>query len=81
MYYLYLVLCDDNSIYTGITTNVDRRFREHKEGRGGHYTRSHKVMRLLYSEKVGTKSEALKREWQIKGWRQEKKLNLAKKLE
>ena len=78
MYYMYLILCDDNSIYTGVTTDVDRRFKEHAEGRGGHYTRSHKVRKLLYSEKVGSKSEALKREKQIKGWTHNKKLKLAR---
>lgn len=76
MWYTYLVLCRDRSIYTGITNNLQERFKIHKEGCGGHYTQSHKVIELLYSEKFGTKSEALKREAQIKGWRREKKLNL-----
>lgn len=78
MYYVYLILCVDGSIYTGITTNVDRRFREHKDGKGGHYTRSHEPKKLLYSEKAGSKSEALKREKQIKEWTHKKKLNLAR---
>lgn len=78
MWYTYLILCKDSSIYTGITNNLERRFKYHKEGKGGHYTRSHTVTRFLYSEKFETKSEALKREAQIKGWRRENKLNLIK---
>lgn len=78
MWYTYLLLCKDNSIYTGITDDLEKRFKNHKEGRGGRYTRSHKVIELLHYEKFDTKSEALKREAQIKGWRKEKKLNLVK---
>ena len=40
MYFVYLIKCKDGTIYTGITTDVKRRFVEHKEGKGGHYTRS-----------------------------------------
>jgi putative endonuclease len=76
MYYVYLILCEDKSIYTGITTNIERRFEEHKNHLGGHYTSSHNVRKLLYSEKFTTRSEALKREAEIKGWRREKKLDL-----
>ncbi len=78
MWFMYLMLCRDKSIYTGITYDLKKRFATHKEGRGGHYTRSRKVVEILYSEQFETKSEALKRELQIKGWRREKKLNLIK---
>ena len=78
MYYVYLIECRDGSIYTGITTDVRRRFDEHKNGRGGHYTSARKVKRLLYSEKHPTRSSALKREAEIKNWPREKKLLLVK---
>jgi len=78
MWFTYLLLCKDQSIYTGITNNLEERILHHKQGKGGHYTRSHKAKELLYSEQFETKSEALKREDQIKGWRREKKLNLIK---
>ncbi len=78
MYYLYLVLCEDNSIYTGITTDLDRRLIEHKTKSGGRYTKLHRATKLLYSEKFLSQEEALRRERQIKGWRREKKLNLIK---
>jgi putative endonuclease len=76
MYYVYLIECEDKSIYTGVTNDLDRRFKEHRDRIGGHYTASHRVKKLIYSESFKTKSEALKREAQIKGWRREKKLEL-----
>lgn len=66
MYYVYIVQCADKSLYTGITIDVERRFLEHQNGKGGHYTRSHKVKKIVYTEKVKTRSRALKREYQIK---------------
>jgi len=80
MYYLYFLLCDDNSIYTGVTNNIERRFSEHKNKRGGHYTSSHKAVKIIYKEVYPTQKEALVRELQIKGWRREKKLALINKL-
>ena len=78
MWYVYLILCKDKSIYTGITNDLKERFKNHKDGKGGHYTRSHKVVKFLYSEQLQTKSEALRREAEIKDWRREKKLDLIK---
>lgn len=75
-YFVYILQCDDGSLYTGITTDVTRRFAEHKNGKGGHYTASHHAQKILYTEKRGTKSEALKREAKIKSWRREKKMEL-----
>ena len=77
MYFLYLIQCFDGSIYTGITNDLERRFGEHKNKKGGHYTASHKVEKIIYTEQFPTKSEALKREAEIKSWRREKKLELA----
>lgn len=78
MYFVYLIECGDGSIYTGITTNVKRRFSEHKNGKGGHYTSSKQVVRILYTEKLKTRSEATKREFEIKSWSRKDKLNLIK---
>ena len=76
MYYLYLIQCEDGSIYTGITTDLKRRFKEHSDKVGGHYTRAHKVEKILYAEKYPTRSEALKREMEIKKLRRKEKLKL-----
>ena len=78
MYYLYLILCENNSIYTGVTSNPNRRFTEQQNKKGGRHTKLHKVTRLLRVEEFQTKKKALERERQIKGWRREKKLNLIK---
>ncbi len=78
MYYVYLILCKDNTIYTGITTNLERRFKEHKEGTGGAYTRAHPVKKILYSERRKTRSSASKREAEIKSWEKGRKLALIK---
>lgn len=77
MYYLYLLQCRDNSIYTGITNDVAARFKKHKDGRGGSYTRSHGAKKMIYTEKYKTRGEALQRESEIKGWRRDQKLLLA----
>ena len=76
MYFVYLIECSDGSIYTGITTNVTRRFAEHQNGSGGHYTKSKGVSRILYTESHTDKSSALKREFEIKGWTRAKKLRI-----
>ena len=76
MYFVYILECANDSLYTGITTNVERRFDQHKKGRGGHYTRAKKVTQIVYTEKHPNRSSALKREAQIKGWARQKKLNL-----
>ncbi|MEK7636729.1 MAG: GIY-YIG nuclease family protein [Patescibacteria group bacterium] len=78
MYFVYLIECKDGSLYTGITTNVERRFNEHKNGVGGHYTNAKKVVRVVYVEKRPHRSSALKREAEIKSWTRQRKLNLIK---
>ena len=75
-YFVYLLKCKDNSIYTGITTDLERRFAEHKNKKGGHYTSSRGVERILHTEEYPSRSEALKREAEIKSWCREKKMKL-----
>ena len=76
MYYVYLLKLSDTTIYTGITTDVARRFNEHKDGKGGHYTSSRKAVKILYSEECKDRSTALKREAEIKRWPRKKKFEL-----
>lgn len=78
MYFVYLIACKDDSIYTGITTDVARRVGEHRAGKGGSYTRSRKVKKLLYTEAHPDRSSALKREAEIKKWKHGEKLHLVK---
>jgi putative endonuclease len=76
-YWVYLLLCADDSIYTGITTDVVRRLKEHKEGKGGAYTRSHGAVRMIHVEMKRGKGSALRREAEIKKWTRAKKLEYA----
>ena len=78
-YFIYLLECNDGSIYTGITNDVERRFSEHRRGQGGRYTRARKAVKLLHTEIHPDRSSALKREAEIKRWNRKKKLTLAKK--
>jgi len=79
-WFTYIIECEDKSLYTGCTNDLYRRFKQHSAGIGGKYTASHKPIKILFSEKYNTRSEALKRETQIKGWSRTKKLKLIKKL-
>ncbi len=66
MYVVYILECADGSLYTGITTDVARRFLEHQAGKGGHYTRARKAVKIVYTEKHENRSSASKREAEIK---------------
>lgn len=78
MYYVYMLRCGDGSLYTGITTDVARRLRQHQAGKGAKYTRSHLPVELVYQEQQEDKSAALKRELEIKALPREQKLMLMK---
>jgi putative endonuclease len=75
-YFVYLLECNDGSLYTGITTDVTRRFSEHKSGIGSHFTRAKKAKRIVYSEEQASRSLAQKREAEIKKWPRKRKLAL-----
>lgn len=66
MYWVYILQCIDGSFYTGSTNDVEKRLKAHFDGKGAKYTKSHKPVKLIYSEKFPTKEKAMKREWQIK---------------
>jgi len=75
-WHVYILRLSDDSLYTGVTTDIPRRVNEHKKGKGGAYTRSHLPAKLTYHESHKTKSKALKREAEIKSWTRKKKLAL-----
>lgn len=62
MYWVYMVLCADNSYYSGSTTSLERRIHEHNEGKGAKYTRSRRPIKLLQAWKVENRSTALRLE-------------------
>lgn len=65
-WFIYIIRCRNNSLYTGITTDVERRFLEHESGKGAKYLRGKGPLKLVFYKEVGTKSEALKLEFSIK---------------
>ena len=72
-WYLYILRCKDNTLYTGITTDVEKRLEAHRSGKGAKYTRGRAPLELMYRESCGDHSTALKRELEIKAMsRQEK---------
>ena len=73
---VYIILCEDNSLYTGITTDVQRRFAQHLTGTGAKYFRGHSPLRLVYLEDGHDRSSASRREAEIKKLRPEDKRRL-----
>lgn len=71
--------CADDSLYTGITTDVERRVKEHNEvGKGAKYTRARQPVALVYSEEAENRSEAASREAVLKKLKRSEKLDLVK---
>ena len=65
-FYTYLARCNDGSLYTGYTVDLNEREAKHNEGKGARYTRVRLPVKIVYSEEFQTKSEAMKREYEIK---------------
>lgn len=76
-YYIYILRCNDDTLYTGICTDIDRRVTEHNESdKGAKYTRVRRPVTLVYSEESQDRSTASKREYEIKKFTRKKKLEL-----
>ena len=73
-HYVYILLCSDDTLYTGYTNNLEKRIQQHNEGKeGAKYTRSRRPCTLVYHEEYDSKTEALKREYYIKHKMKKKK--------
>lgn len=74
-YFVYILRTSLNTLYIGQTNDLERRMKEHKEKKtpSAKYMRYFTSFELVYSEKYETRSEALKREWQLKQWPKKKK--------
>ena len=75
-WYIYILRCGDDTLYTGITDDVEKRFSAHAAGKGAKYTRGRGPLTLVYTEEVEDKSAALKREHAIKKLPRTEKLKL-----
>ncbi len=80
-YFVYMLQCADDTIYTGYTNNLDKRVARHNEGKASKCTRARLPVRLVYCEQFETKSEALKRECEIKKLHRSQKLDLIRNHE
>jgi len=78
MHYVYIVQCADGTLYTGWTTNLEKRIKAHNDKKGAKYTKSRTPVQLFYSEEYETKSRALKREAEIKKMPRSRKTMLPK---
>lgn len=77
MYFLYILECSDQTLYTGITTNLDRRLKEHNNSKSGaKYTKLRRPVKLVYAEEFVNRSEASKEEAKIKKLSHQQKINL-----
>lgn len=76
VWYLYILRCGDNTLYTGITTDVHKRLEVHRSGKGAKYTRGRGPLELVYREECGSHSDALKREIDVKRLGRTEKLQL-----
>ena len=75
-WHVYIILCSDNSLYTGITTDIARRLHQHETGRGAKYFRGRQAKVLVYLENGHSRSSAGKREAEIKGMTRAEKCRL-----
>ena len=74
--FTYIVRCSDDTLYTGWTTNLEKRILAHNSGKGAKYTKTRLPVTLVYHEMFASKSEAMKREYEIKQLSRTKKLEL-----
>lgn len=74
--YVYIVECADGTYYTGWTNDLEKRINTHNTGKGAKYTRARLPITLAYYEVCDTKSEAMKREYQIKKLKRSEKIKL-----
>lgn len=77
-YYVYMLLCSDQTFYTGTSNNVEKRVKTHNAGKGAKYTKVRRPVQLMYTEELANKSAALKREIAIKKLTRQQKEQLLK---
>lgn len=78
MYFVYILKCNDGTLYTGYTVDLEKRLAKHNKGRASKYTRGRLPVTMAYHEAYNSKSEAMKREIAIKRLKRDSKLALIK---
>lgn len=79
MNYTYILECKDDTFYTGWTNNLEKRIKDHNDGKGAKYTKARRPVKLVYYETYETKQEAMRREYEIKQLSRKDKIELIKK--
>ena len=81
IWHVYIVRCNDGTLYTGITNDLDKRIKAHNSAKdGARYTRSRRPVKLVYSEEVDSKSTAAKLEYKIKKMTRAKKMEMIERI-
>ena len=80
MVYVYMVQCRDGTLYTGTAKDLQVRMAQHNAGKGAKYTRGRRPVKMVHSEVLENKGEALRREYEIKKWPRSRKLMLIEKF-
>ncbi len=75
-WHVYILRCDDRTLYTGITKDLAKRVAVHQSGKGSKYTRGRLPVKMIYHERHRTKGKALRREAEIKKWNKDRKEEL-----
>ena len=79
-YFIYILECNDNTLYTGWTTDIDKRVLAHNEMKtGAKYTSARRPVKVVHKEECSGKKEAMKREWKIKKMTRLEKLKLIRR--
>ena len=76
MNYVYILRCNDDSLYTGWTNNLEKRLKAHSSGKGAKYTKARLPVDIVYYEEFEDKIDAMKREYEIKQLKRKEKLEL-----
>lgn len=76
-----MVRCSDQTLYTGYTTDLEKRVKTHNQGTGAKYTKARRPVELVYSEEFPDKSQAMSREWHIKKLTRRQKLELIERYQ
>lgn len=76
LWHLYILRCQDGSLYTGVTKDLARRFKMHNDGKASRYTRVRRPVEMIYHQECGSRTQALVRECAVKSLPKKKKLEI-----
>ena len=79
MWFVYIIKCKDGSLYTGATNDLEKRFKDHKSGKGAKYTTSHIPVKIVFFKKCAKKITAFRKEREIKNLTRKEKLKFIEK--